>query len=250
MRRNDPAGAERQRLLRMLAASLALHALAFAWLKAPLHTTARLPDVPALIASLRLAASGEPQQKATLPQPMAAASKPEARRTMTRRDARAQPAVSEAAGPTVRHMPPAPIPAVAAVAAQAAQSVDAPLPASTVADTGVPATRDSASPTPADAEQLLAAYGRRLSAFFSQRQQYPRLAVLRGWEGEVRVRLSVARQGTLSAVRLERSSGFDVLDRHALAMIGEMAHLPAPPAAFDGDVDVVVPVSYRLRKPA
>lgn len=96
---------------------------------------------------------------------------------------------------------------------------------------------------------LLAAYRRQLGELFARHQAYPRLAALRGWEGEVRVRLKVARKGSLLAVQLDRSSGFDVLDRHALAMLGELAALPALPEGLASDeLQLVVPILYKLNK--
>ncbi len=96
---------------------------------------------------------------------------------------------------------------------------------------------------------LLAAYRRQLGELFARHQAYPRLAALRGWEGEVRVRLKVARKGSLLAVQLDRSSGFDVLDRHALAMLGELPALPALPEGLASDeLQLVVPILYKLNK--
>jgi protein TonB len=80
-------------------------------------------------------------------------------------------------------------------------------------------------------------------------QEYPRVAALRGWEGEVRLRLKVARKGNLLGVVLDRSSGFDVLDQHALAMLEALASLPPLPEALDSnEIQVVVPINYKLKK--
>ena len=67
--------------------------------------------------------------------------------------------------------------------------------------------------------------------------------------GEVRLRLKVARKGNLIGVALDRSSGFDVLDQHALAMLEQLASLPPLPEALDAnEIQVVVPVNYKLKK--
>lgn len=98
-------------------------------------------------------------------------------------------------------------------------------------------------------DELLAAYRQQLSELFARHQEYPRVAALRGWEGEVRVRLRIARKGNLIDVQLDQSSGHGVLDEHALAMIGEFPALPAlPPALASREIQVVVPINYRLRK--
>jgi protein TonB len=96
---------------------------------------------------------------------------------------------------------------------------------------------------------LLAAYRQRLTEIFARQQVYPRLAALRGWEGEVRLRLKVARKGNLLGVVLDRSSGFEVLDEHALAMLASLGGLPPLPDALDShEIQIVVPINYRLQK--
>ena len=96
---------------------------------------------------------------------------------------------------------------------------------------------------------LLAAYRQSLTEIFAGQQQYPRVAALRGWEGEVRLRLRVARKGNLLAVQLDHSSGFDILDQHALAILQQLATLPPLPEGLEAnEIQVVVPVNYKLKK--
>ena len=96
---------------------------------------------------------------------------------------------------------------------------------------------------------LLAAYRQRLAELFARGIEYPRIAALRGWEGEVRLRLKVARRGNLLGVALDRSSGFDVLDQHALALLSGYGDLPPLPEALEaGEIQVIVPIQYKLRK--
>ncbi len=118
-----------------------------------------------------------------------------------------------------------------------------PLPAQEAAIGDIPAR------TAADQDGLLEGYGRRLTDLFSRQRAYPRVAEMRGWEGEVRLRLRVARKGGLLGVSVERSSGFEVLDQHALAFVEQLGRLPPLPEELDaGEVQVVVPLAYRLRK--
>ena len=99
------------------------------------------------------------------------------------------------------------------------------------------------------APDLLAAYRQRLTELLAGPREYPRIAALRGWEGEVRLRLRVARKGNLVGVVLDRSSGFDVLDQHALAMLAGLGSLPPLPEGLEGsEIQIVVPVSYKLNK--
>jgi protein TonB len=226
------------RLLVLLAISAGLHALVLAWVQGPARQPAALT---ALTATLRFSAdslASAAEVASQLPpalvsrQPrVAAPARPEVRQLPAPREPKMLPAALATAGPTNE--------AATGTATRPAAPVDS-LEAVAVA-----------RPSAADAARLLNGYGQRLSELFSRQQQYPRLAAQRGWEGEVRLRLSVARQGTLAAVRLESSSGFAVLDRHALAMIEQLQQLPAPPAELEmNEVQVVVPVHYKLRKPA
>lgn len=106
----------------------------------------------------------------------------------------------------------------------------------------------SSAPSPA-ARDTLEIYRQRLTALFATRHDYPRIAALRGWEGEVRLRLTVARQGNLLGVALDRSSGHDVLDRHALSWLTGYGDLPPLPESLSAnEISLVVPIQYKLRK--
>jgi protein TonB len=63
------------------------------------------------------------------------------------------------------------------------------------------------------------------------------------------LRLKVARKGNLLGVQLDHSSGFDILDQHAVAMLERLATLPPLPEALEAsEIQVVVPIHYKLRK--
>lgn len=130
-------------------------------------------------------------------------------------------------------------------AAVAAPVSDA-LPALAAAQATPAASAASAAPA---GEALLDAYRRQLQALVSAPRDYPRLAALRGWEGEVRLRLRIARKGNLLAVQLDRSSGFEVLDQHALARLSDHGDFPPLPERWEGsELQVVIPIHYKLRK--
>ncbi|MCB1956550.1 MAG: energy transducer TonB [Rhodocyclaceae bacterium] len=103
-------------------------------------------------------------------------------------------------------------------------------------------------PPPRPDPRLLERYGDALSQRFASEQSYPRLAAMRGWEGEVLLRLTIARTGGLRSVQVLRSSGHEVLDKHAIALVEGSGQLPKPPKGFDDeDLEITVPVRYRLR---
>ena len=93
----------------------------------------------------------------------------------------------------------------------------------------------------------LAAYGRELAGAVASRQRYPRIALMRQWQGTVVLQLELAADGRLLAVRVLSSSGHDTLDRQALDMVREAIPLPSLPAVLAGrSLTVDVPVVFRI----
>jgi protein TonB len=223
--------------------SLALHG-AVAWCT----FTAR-PAAPAdrrpLVATLRWVA-GEPRPAPVAPRPPASApagptAAPAARSLPSR-------------SPSPAATPASPAPVAAAATSDSAVPVP-PHPQPVMAEAGPVAAVDAVVPTTARSmaaarDEAMAAYRRQLAEVIGRVRDYPRVAALRGWEGEVRLHLRIARKGNLVGIALERSSGYEVLDRHALALVGDLPALPPLPEALEGhEIQVVVPVSYRLRSP-
>lgn len=225
----------------ILACSALLHGGLFAVMSVP-----RKPAVPpTLMASIRLidvSSAGSPATPAQAP----AAISPKARQEVPRVEQQATPRPSRTAWPAN-----APVLAPAAGVVPAPTADPAPVPASAtvtaaqVAEAQRPAVA-AAAPAQSD---VLASYRQRLAELFARGYEYPRIAAMRGWEGEVRLRLKVARKGNLLGVHLDRSSGFDVLDQHALAMLEGHGSLPPFPDALEGsEIQVIVPINYKLKK--
>lgn len=232
-----PMPAVDRRLAAILVLSLLIHGLLL-WQS---HGPSRPPvalDAPRLLASLRQAVVQQvTQHVATPPAPAEAASPPKVRQAVVR------PALLPASPTVARPVEPAHAPVVAA---------DLPALPAAAGPTATAAATPPGEPSaarPPSPEDWMSAYRTQLTALFARRQGYPRIAAERGWEGEVRLRLRVARKGTLLGVVLERSSGFAVLDQHALAMAEGLGSLPPLPETSDaGEIQVIVPVNYHLRK--
>lgn len=249
-----------RRFQHMLGLSVLLHGALFVALPRP---SLAPPVMPPLVASIRLvmpelsapaqpapAPAAQPAPVEALQAPAATPRPPKAERAEarpvlaapqpTRPAVRQALAASPATPPEAAAVPVAP-PAmpteVAAAAPRAADVASAP-PAATPRPT---APRASA--------EALDSYRRQLTDLFAREHEYPRVAAMRGWEGEVRLRLRVARRGQLLGVRVDRSSGFEVLDQDALALLEGHGSLPPLPEALEvAEIEVVVPITYRLRK--
>lgn len=223
--------------------SVLLHGGVFWWTAAA--RTAKRPALPPVFASLRQASAPSSVAVAPATIPTGATAAPAAalpqkvRRESPHPVAKAAPNASLPAGPANAQAP-APAPIVSEAVPRGAADSPAAAPA-VVARAETPPARPSGD--------ALEGYRQRLAALFAGIQDYPRVAAMRGWEGEVRLRLKIARKGNLLGVALDRSSGYDVLDRHALAMLEGRGDLPPLPEALEvSEIQVIVPINYKLRK--
>ncbi len=242
-----------------IGASIAVHLLALAWQHGP--QLPRADDPPPLHIVLRPAAARPASVPTPAPAPVAIPAATPLTRPPVRVEAPHPPAVltRPAAVESPRPTPPAaashaaapaetaPAP-TAAPAAPAIETAARPAAAVTVAHAAPPpATAADETPDPA----LLERYGRSLSALFARQQNYPRLAAMRGWEGEVQLRITVARKGNIVATQIVRSSGFEVLDQNAIQLVSTAGPLPQPPENLHKqEIQIVVPVRYKLEKPS
>lgn len=122
-------------------------------------------------------------------------------------------------------------------------------PAALAASSATPsAAREAAPSAPANDSAALERYGRSLAELLARQQQYPRLAAMRGWEGEVRVQVRVARKGNIVDVQLAHSSGFAVLDQQALQLLAAAALPPLPENVRSNEIQLIVPIHFKLNK--
>ncbi|PKO25301.1 MAG: energy transducer TonB [Betaproteobacteria bacterium HGW-Betaproteobacteria-8] len=102
-------------------------------------------------------------------------------------------------------------------------------------------------PSQADLDAARKNYANKLAHAIAQHKQYPRVAQMRGWQGEALVDLKLDSHGALLESRIARSSGYDMLDKQALEMIKKAAPFPSPPDILKSSVfNIQVPVSFKL----
>jgi periplasmic protein TonB len=87
------------------------------------------------------------------------------------------------------------------------------------------------------------AWSKKIVTQIMAQQEYPRSAQVRRAEGTVRVRVTVAADGTIAATEVVEASPFDVLNREAVRTIERAAPFPAPPG---GSRVFVVPMVWKL----
>lgn len=100
-----------------------------------------------------------------------------------------------------------------------------------------------------DHAELGKAYRQQLhDAVERNKGPYPRLALMRRWEGSVEIRVQVGVDGKVSEVSVAHGSGYEVLDQRALDMVkAASAQVEVPRALHGTPTAVIVPVRFRLQ---
>lgn len=141
--------------------------------------------------------------------------------------------------PTERPAPPPP--EVIAVAPKEA----APTPTH-VAPIPVPVKQEPPPPV-APSQADIDGYSSSLWGAISKHKKYPKIAAMRGWEGEVIVELQLDGNGKLKSKKITQSSGHEVLDKQALEMVEKALPFPIPPDALrNSSFTITVPVPFKL----
>jgi len=111
-----------------------------------------------------------------------------------------------------------------------------------------PAASAAAAPA-ASTQQALSLWQAQLLAHLQRYRRYPRQAERQRQQGVSHVRFLVDRQGRISQPQIERASGHRLLDEETLATVRRASPVPPPPPDVSGNpVEVVVPVSFYLRR--
>lgn len=80
-------------------------------------------------------------------------------------------------------------------------------------------------------------------------KRYPAFARFDRQQGIAYVRFVMNRDGRVLSARIERSSGYALLDEETLALVRRAEPLPKPPPEVAGDtLELVVPVEFSLNR--
>jgi len=97
-------------------------------------------------------------------------------------------------------------------------------------------------------KKKIESYSTTITKAISKQKRYPRIAQMRGWQGEIIAILEIDGQGNLITSKIDKTSGFKILDKEVIAMIKRASPLPAPPLELQSKVLTInVPISFKLQ---
>ncbi|AXQ46350.1 energy transducer TonB [Pseudomonas sp. SAR267] len=225
LQRTPVSGLKRRDKLALGLLVLALHGAAAYWVsQAP---TPALPVVPPQIPPMTIEFAA-PAPPVVQPPPPAPA-----------------PPVVEPPPPVIDELAakpkPKPKPVAKPVAKQPPKPQPKPVEAPPPAPVAAPAPPAPPAPAPVTPPSANAAYLKNPAP------EYPQMALRRGWEGTVLLRVEVLPSGKPGQIQIQQSSGRDALDAAALAAVKRWSFVPAK----QGDVAqagwVSVPIDFKLR---
>jgi len=95
--------------------------------------------------------------------------------------------------------------------------------------------------------QLVDDYSSKLRVHIEKYKRYPRMAQIRGWNGEVIIQAEINGNGALISSKVLRSSGRSILDKEGLAMMQRSIPFPIPPKVLNNNsFKITIPISFSL----
>jgi protein TonB len=166
---------------------------------------------------------------------------PEQIKPLPKKELRPEPKPIETTPEPIQAEPPPPPTVITA-----APKVDAP-PVVTVPP---PEPPRKIEPNEDDINAALGQYGNTLGRAIAKHKQYPKIAAMRGWQGECLLDLKLDGNGNVLSASVKESSGHEALDNQALEMVRKASPFPAPPEVLrDRSFNITVPVSFKLENP-
>jgi len=103
-------------------------------------------------------------------------------------------------------------------------------------------------PAPGLDASLLRDYSAVVSSAVAKKKVYPRIALMRRWQGTTQLKLQVGADGGMKALSIARSSGYEILDEQAMKMVKDAMPPPNLPEALRGQEFVLdIPVAFKLQ---
>ncbi len=97
-------------------------------------------------------------------------------------------------------------------------------------------------------KKIIESYSTKLAKAISGQKKYPRIAQMRGWQGEIILDLKIDGQGKLINAKIKQASKFKILDNEGLNMVKRASPFPKPPKELQSKIfNVLVPISFKLQ---
>ena len=98
-----------------------------------------------------------------------------------------------------------------------------------------------------EGEIALTDFSNILARHIAKFKQYPKIAQMRGWQGEIVLEVQLNGEGSLISSKIKKGSGFEVLDNEGLEMIKRASPFPIPPEILKGkSFSILVPIRFKL----
>ena len=103
--------------------------------------------------------------------------------------------------------------------------------------------------TPSTIKKTIESYSAKLTKAIAKQKKYPRIAQMRGWQGEIILDLKIDGQGNLIKAKIKQGSKFKILDTEGMNMVKRASPFPKPPKNIESKIfNVIVPISFKLQQ--
>lgn len=75
---------------------------------------------------------------------------------------------------------------------------------------------------------------------------YPKIAQRRNWQGQVLLAFRLSNDGTIKDIKINHSSGYNVLDQAAIVSLKKIGQLPQASSWLVDGMEIQIPVIYQL----
>ena len=103
--------------------------------------------------------------------------------------------------------------------------------------------------SPSAIKKSIESYSAKLTKSIARQKRYPRIAQMRGWQGEIIIDLKIDGQGNLIKAKIKQGSKFKILDAEGMNMVKRASPFPKPPKGLESKIfNVIVPISFKLQQ--
>ena len=75
---------------------------------------------------------------------------------------------------------------------------------------------------------------------------YPKIAQRRNWQGQVLIAFRLNNDGTIEDIKIDHSSGYNILDQAAIVSLKKIGQLPQVSSWLVNGMEIQIPIIYQL----